>query len=378
MDFSLTSAELRFRDELRTWLADNRPPQMPLGDQASFELRRAWQRELWEAGWMGVAWPEEYGGRGGTRMDHAIVLEELARARAPRPANQIGMEMGGPTIIAHGTEEQKQRWLKPMLAADEIWAQAFSEPDAGSDVAAIRTKATRVDGGWSVTGQKIWTSLAADAKWCMLLCRTDPEQKSHAGLSFLILDMEADGVEVRPIVQITGEAEFNEVFLEEAFVPDEHVLGDVGQGWTVALTTLMNERAGIALSAQVEARAALDELTELVDENGKRDDPLVQDRLADLYVGAEALRLLTYRGLGEIERDGKPGPRGSLAKLQWADLNQAIGELAMDVCGPAGLDPQSPWGYHWLRSRANSIEGGTTEILQNIVAERVLGLPRLR
>jgi alkylation response protein AidB-like acyl-CoA dehydrogenase len=378
MDFSPTPEQQQFRDDLRAWLADNVPGEMPRGEHAAFALRRDWQRRLSEGGWIGVSWPVEYGGRGASRTMQALVNEELARVRAPRLANDIGLEMGGPTIIAHGTPAQKERLLRPILSAEEIWCQAFSEPDAGSDLASLRTRARRVDGGFAISGQKVWTSLAADAKWCMLLARTDPDAKAHAGLTYFLLDMEQEGVEARPIVQITGEAEFNELFFDEAFVPDDMVLGEVGHGWSVAMTTLMNERAGIALGAQVEARSALDELDDLARERGHGSDPVVQDRLADLYVASEALRLLTYRGLGEIERDGKPGPRGSLAKWQWAELNQAVTELAMDLSGAEGLDPDSVWGYRYLRSRANTIEGGTTEILQNIVAERVLGLPRAR
>src|SRR5689334_21274658 len=242
MDFAPTPEQLRFRDRLRAWLAEHAPADVPRGDQASFDLRRRWQKQMHEAGWMGVSWPVEYGGRGGSRFEQAIVNEELARARAPRPANNIGLEMGGPTIIAHGTEDQKQRLLEPILSGEEIWCQAFSEPEAGSDLAAVRTRARRVDGGFLVSGQKVWTSLAHEARWCMLLARTDPESSAHRGLTFFVLDMGADGVSTRPIVQITGEAEFNELFLDEVFIPDEQVLGEVGHGWTVALTTLMNER----------------------------------------------------------------------------------------------------------------------------------------
>jgi alkylation response protein AidB-like acyl-CoA dehydrogenase len=378
MDFSFSPSELAFRDELREWLAGNHPGESPRGDQASFAFRREWQRRLHEAGWMGVSWPREYGGGGRSRTEQAIVNEELARAHAPRPANTIAIEMGGPTILAHGTEEQRQRLLEPILSGQEIWCQAFSEPQAGSDLAALRMRADEVPGGFSVTGQKVWTSLAREARWCMLLARTDPAATGHRGLTYFVLDMEAAGIEVRPIVQLTGETEFNELFLEDVFIPRDAVLGEVGDGWTVALTTLMNERAGLALAAQVDVRVSLDELTGLAARTGHAEDPLVQDRLAGLYIKSEALRLLSYRGLSEIERDGRPGPRGSLAKWQWAELNQAVSELGMDLCGAEGLDPDSVWGYRFLRARANSIEGGTTEVLQNIVAERVLGLPRHR
>jgi alkylation response protein AidB-like acyl-CoA dehydrogenase len=378
VDFSLDPDELELRDELRVWLANNPPGMGPQGDQASFEFRRNWQRRMFEAGWIGISWPVEFGGRGASRVQQAIVTEELARIRAPRIANTIAIEMGGPTILAHGSEDQKARLLKPILSAEEIWCQAFSEPGAGSDLAALKTRARRVSGGFAVSGQKVWTSLAKEAKWCMLLARTDPDAKGHRGLTFFVMDMEQDGIEARPIVQITGESEFNELFLDEVFIPSEHVLGEVGGGWTVALTTLMNERAGIALGSQVDLRVTLDELTELVAVRGLDQDALIQDRLGGLYASSEALRLLTYRGLSEIERDKRAGPRGSLAKLQWAEVNQAVTELAMDVCGAEGLDPESIWSYRFLRARANTIEGGTTEVMQNIIAERVLGLPRYR
>ncbi len=374
----MNADELELRDELRAWLADNPPGVAPQGDQASFEFRRNWQRRMFDAGWVGISWPVEFGGRGASLAHQAIVTEELARIRAPRVANTIAIEMGGPTILAHGTEAQKARLLRPILSAEEIWCQAFSEPGAGSDLAALKTRARPVDGGFAVTGQKVWTSLAKEAKWCMLLARTDPDTKGHRGLTFFAMDMEQDGIEARPIVQITGESEFNELFLDDVFIPSEHVLGDVGGGWTVALTTLMHERAGIALGSQVDLRVTLDELTELVSVRGLDQDALLQDRLGGLYASAEALRLLTYRGLGEIERDKRAGPRGSLAKLQWAEVNQAVTELAMDVCGADGLDPDSIWSYRFLRARANTIEGGTTEVMQNIIAERVLGLPRYR
>ena len=378
MDFSLTSEESELRAELRAWLRNNPPGKPPLGDQASFEFRRAWQRRMHEAGWLGLSWPLEYGGRGTSRVQQAIVTEELARTRAPRIANTIAIEMGGPTILTHGTEQQKARFLRPILSAEEIWCQAFSEPGAGSDLAALSTRARRVDGGFAVSGQKVWTSLAKEARWCMLLARTDPESKGHRGMTFFALDMTQPGIEARPIRQITGEAEFNELFLDDVYVSDDSVLGEVGGGWTVALTTLMNERAGLAFDAQVDVRVTLDELTELVASSGLAVDPLVQNRLGGLFAQSEALRLMTYRGLSEMERTGRAGPRGSLAKLQWAEINQAVTELAMDVCGADGLDPDSIWGYRFLRARANSIEGGTTEILQNIIAERVLGLARHR
>jgi alkylation response protein AidB-like acyl-CoA dehydrogenase len=378
MDFTLTGDERRFRDELRTWLVDNPAGEAPSGDEASFAFRRAWQRRMYDAGWVGIHWPAEYGGRGASPVEQAIFNEEVGRARTPRFANTIAIEMGGPTIISHGTDAQKSRYLEPILSGDEIWCQAFSEPGAGSDLAAIRTRARKVDGGWAITGQKVWTSLAHEARWCMMLARTDPESKAHRGLTYFLMDMHQDAVQPRPIVQLTGEQEFNELFLDEAFVPDDQVLGEVGGGWRVAITTLMNERAGLALAAQVDVRAALDDVNRLAHERGLFDDGLVRAKLADLHVQAEGLRLITYRGLSDIERDGAPGPKGSIAKLQWAALNQAVAEFAMEMLGADGVAADSPQGYRFLRSRANSIEGGTTEVLRDIVAERVLGLPRSR
>jgi alkylation response protein AidB-like acyl-CoA dehydrogenase len=378
VDLTLSPEEEAFRDELRAWIADNHPGEEPEGDEAAFEFRRGWQRRLSADRWAGVSWPEEYGGRGATLVEQAIFNEELAAARAPAVANVLGLVMGGPVVIAHGTEEQKERYLGPILTADEIWCQGFSEPESGSDLASLKTRALKSDGGWVVTGQKVWTTLAHHAKWCMLVARTDPDVPKHKGLTYFLMDMEQDAVQVRPLVQITGEPEFNELFLEEAYVPDENVVGGVGNGWGVAITTLMHERAGLAFGLQVQLKIALGELIELIRERGLEGDPIVRQRLGQLYIEAEALRLNAWRGLTQIMKTGVPGPEGSLPKWQWSDANQALTELAMDVLGPEAPRADSDWTYRFLRARANSIEGGTTEILKNIVAERVLGLPRMR
>ena len=378
MDLTLSPEEEAFRDELRAWIADNHPGEEPEGDEAAFEFRRGWQRRLSADRWAGVSWPEEYGGRGATLVEQALFNEELAAARAPAVANVLGLVMGGPVVIAHGTEEQKERYLGPILTADEIWCQGFSEPESGSDLASLKTRAVKSDGGWVVTGQKVWTTLAHHAKWCMLVARTDPDVPKHKGLTYFLMDMEQDAVQVRPLVQITGEPEFNELFLEEAYVPDENVVGGVGNGWGVAITTLMHERAGLAFGLQVQLKIALGELIELIRERGLEGDPIVRQRLGQLYIEAEALRLNAWRGLTQIMKTGVPGPEGSLPKWQWSDANQALTELAMDVLGPEAPRADSDWTYRFLRARANSIEGGTTEILKNIVAERVLGLPRMR
>jgi alkylation response protein AidB-like acyl-CoA dehydrogenase len=378
MDLTPTPQEQAFRDELRAWIAANHPGPEPEGDVAGFEFRRAWQRRLHEDDWAGVSWPKDYGGRGATLVEQAIYNEELARAQAPSTANVLGLAMGGPTVIAHGTEEQKRRYLEPILSADEIWCQGFSEPEAGSDLASLKTRAVRDGDEWVVTGQKVWTTLAHHAKWCMLVARTDQDAPRHKGLTYFLMDMEQDAIQVRPLRQITGEAEFNELFIEEARIPHENILGGEGNGWAVAITTLMHERATLAFGLQIRVKITLSELLAEARESGAAEDPVIRDRLAQLYIESEVLRLNALRGLSAIMRTGVPGPEGSLGKWQWADVNQALTELALELRGERAVLDDDRWTYRFLRARANSIEGGTTEILKNIVAERVLGLPRMR
>jgi alkylation response protein AidB-like acyl-CoA dehydrogenase len=378
VDLTLSPQEQAFRDELRAWLEENNPGQEPAGDEEAFEFRRKWQRQLADAGWAGLSWPEEYGGRGATLIEQAIFNEEISRAKAPSVANVLGLVMGGPVVIAHGTDEQKKRYLKPILTAEEIWCQGFSEPESGSDLASLKTKAVKSNGEWVVTGQKVWTTFAHEAKWCMLVARTDQDAPKHKGLTYFLMDMEQEGVQVRPLHQITGEAEFNEIFMEEARIPDENIVGGEGNGWTVAITTLMHERVGIGLGSAVQLKIALGELMEQIRERGLEDDPVIRQRVAQIYIEAETIRLNASRGLTRTMKTGIPGPEGSLTKWQWSDANQALTELAMDVRGAEAPIIDDHWTYRFLRARANSIEGGTTEILKNIVAERVLGLPKLR
>src|SRR5205085_5841536 len=253
------------------------------------------QRKLAEAGYAGLSWPEEYGGRGATLIEQAIFNEELVRAKAPMTANVLGLVMGGPVVIAHGTEEQKQRYLKPILTAEEIWCQGFSEPESGSDLASLKTKAVKSNGEWVVTGQKVWTTFAHEAKWCMLVARTDPDVPKHKGLTYFLMDMEQDAVQVRPLRQITGEAEFNEIFMDEAYIPDENVVGGVGNGWGVAMTTLMNERAGLAFAAQAALKTHIGDAIALAkatsrDGTPTSEDPVIRDRLAQLFIESEILR----------------------------------------------------------------------------------------
>jgi alkylation response protein AidB-like acyl-CoA dehydrogenase len=391
VDLTLSPSEQAFSDELRAWLEANHPGDPPSDEKEAFEFSRRWQRKLHEGGYAGLSWPKEYGGRGATLLEQAIFYEELVRAKAPRVANVLGLVMGGPVVITHGTEEQKKRYLEPILSAEEIWCQGFSEPEAGSDLASLKTRAVQKNGEWVVSGQKVWTTLAHEAKWCMLVARTDQDAPKHQGLTYFLMDMEQDGVEVKPLVQITGEAEFNEIFMDEARIPDENVVGGVGNGWAVAITTLMNERAGLAFAAQAALQTAMRKVIALAGttkRNGKTalEDPVVREELAQLFIESEIFRVTNYRGLTKIMKNGVPGPEGSLGKWQWAEVNQRLMELAFEIEGPyAQFSADSSqaidggeWQYQFLRTRANSIEGGTTEILKNIVAERVLGLPKLR
>src|SRR2546430_4924056 len=249
MDLTLSPSEEAFRDELRAWLQENHPGKVPEDEKVAFDWRRRWQSQVHDAGWAGLSWPKEYGGRGATLIEQEIFSEEMVRANAPAPANVLGLVMGGPVVIHHGTEQQKMRYLEPILSADEIWCQGFSEPEAGSDLASLKTRAVKRDGGWVVSGQKVWTTLAHVAKWCMLVARTNPDAPKHQGLTYFLMDMEQDGVEVKPLVQITGEAEFNEIFMDEAYIPDENVVGEVGSGWGVARTTIPTARGGRAIPA---------------------------------------------------------------------------------------------------------------------------------
>jgi alkylation response protein AidB-like acyl-CoA dehydrogenase len=293
-------------------------------------------------------------------------------------ANVLGLLLAGPTIMAWGTQEQKDRYLAPILTGEEIWCQGFSEPDAGSDLAGLKTKAVKNGDTWTVSGQKVWTSGAQYSKWCMLVARTDTDAPKHKGLSYFLMDMEQEEIQVRPLRQITGEPEFNELFIDGAKIPDENLLGGEGNGWKVALTTLMNERAGLAFFLQVRLRQMLDQLIEVAAADGSLDDPVIADKLGELHLKAEVLRLTAYRGLTAVEKYGQPGPEGSLTKWMWSETNQQLTQFAADLLGPRALQANDRWAYELLRARGNSIEGGTTEVLKNIVAERVLGLPKAR
>ncbi len=380
MDLRDTPEEAQFRADLRAWIADNLPEDKRggRGGAQRFDdpFMREWSRKLYEGGYAGLTWPKEYGGEGAPPSFQAMLYEELAAAQAPAHIGVIGLGMAGPTIVAHGTEEQKARYLQPILSADEIWCQGFSEPDAGSDLAAARTRAERRGDVYVVNGQKVWSSFAHIADFCILVTQSDPEAPRYRNLTYLLVDMHAPGVEVRPLRQITGEAEFNEIFFSDVEVPVENRLGDEGDGWQVAMTTLLHERAtlGFALTA------ALDTLFgRLLDEARERDpSPHVREALGREWIELQALRFTNYRSLGAYERTGIPGPEGSGVKLRWSESNQRLTKLARDLRGPDGILDDGWWNHQQLRSRGNTIEAGTSEVLRNIIAERVLGLPRSR
>ena len=376
MDLNLTPDERQFRDELRAWLRENVFPA-----KTPEELKR-WQRTLFEGGWAGISWPKAYGGRGATLMQQAIFQEELALADAPHLIGTIGLSLVGPTLIAMGTDEQKAYHLPRILSGEDIWCQGFSEPNAGSDLAALGTRALRDGDDFVVNGQKIWTSFAHIADWCLLLVRTDFEAPKHKGITCLLLDMHAPGVTVRPLRMMSGDAGFNEVFFENVRVPVTQVVGKVNEGWTTAITALMNERANLGTGVQVLFRRNLNALiarSHTIDRNGRpaSADPIVRQKLAQAYLELEILRLNTNRALTSLSKSGTPGPEGSTLKLYWSEMNQRTQQTAQEILGPygqlSGFD-DGMWQYSYLRARGNTIEAGTSEIQRNIIAERVLGL----
>jgi alkylation response protein AidB-like acyl-CoA dehydrogenase len=386
MDLSFTDEERAFAEEIRGWLAANLdlPPSFASLEE-EIEWGRRWQAKLAADRWIGIHWPHEYGGRGAVPIQVAIYNMEYARSRALQPVNRVGINLAGPTLLAHGTDDQKLRWLPSILDAGELWCQLFSEPGAGSDLAALSTKATPVEGGWVLNGQKVWSSYAQFARWGICLARTNAEQPKHRGISYLVIDMEADGIEVRPLVQITGEAEFNEVFFDDVFVPDEHLVGALDQGWAVANTTLAHERGtAFPFKEQVVHEVYLDDLYALALERGLLDDIDASDDLVQSFVELRVLRLHNWRTLSRLARGEEPGPESSWVKLAWTDMTQNMSTRALDLCeetaplwrGANGVPENGRWQRQWLWSKAASIAGGTSEVQKNIISERILGLPR--
>jgi alkylation response protein AidB-like acyl-CoA dehydrogenase len=393
MDLNLSPEELKFRDELRRWLAVNVPKDWDERREESLESRfdylKRWQRTLYEGGWAGISWPKEYGGRGASLMEQVIFWQEMALAQAPPLANVLGLGIIGPTIIAFGTEAQKKRYLAKILSAEEIWCQGFSEPDAGSDLANVRCEA-KLDGDhYIVNGQKVWNSYGWAADWCELVVRTDPNVPKHKGLTVLLLNMKSPGVEVRPLRQMTGETEFNELFFHDVRVPVENVVGKVNEGWNVAMGTLMHERGTFGAGLQITYRRNMERLIDLArntQRNGRpaAEDPLIRQKLAQCYAEIEIMRCNQMRAFSRISSTGVPGPEGSIQKIFWSELNQRFQQIAQELLGPygqleAGDDhaiDKGMWAYGYLRSRGNTIEAGTSEIQRNIIGHFVLGLPK--
>jgi alkylation response protein AidB-like acyl-CoA dehydrogenase len=395
MDLRDAPEHARLRAEARAWLRAHLPAgwgtpafEKPRSLEDRVAFARAWQRRLHEGGWSGVDWPRAYGGRGASVFESLVWWEEYARAGAPSLIQlSVGTDLVGPTLIAHGQEWQRRRFLEPILRGDELWCQGFSEPGAGSDLAALRTRGERRGDAIVVTGQKIWTSFAQHAQWCILVARTDPAAQRHRGLSFLLVDMASPGIRVRPLREMTGEAWFNEVFFDGVRVPVANVVGEIDRGWDVVMTTLSVERNTSAQHARLEVE--LERLLSLAKRTPYRGapasrDPRIRQTLAELAAGVLALRMTAWRHAARLAETGRPGPEGSILKLAWSELDQRVKDTAVELLGLAGLVPEGDplavdagyWAHELLWSRASTIYAGTSEIQRNIIAQRALGLPR--
>lgn len=391
MDFRLTAAEAEFRRQVHDWLVANLPPgwgtpsyQKPEEPAEKVAFARRWQRQLHEGGWAGLHWPREYGGRGATPIEQFLFAEEYTRLGAPAMIDiGVGPGLTGPTLIHHGTDAQKRRFLPRILTGHDVWCQGFSEPNAGSDLANCRTRAELEGDEFRVTGQKIWTSYARFADWCILIVRTDPQAPKHKGLTFLLVDMKSPGITIRPLVEMTGVAWFNEVFFDDVRVPRENMVGLLNEGWTIAITTLAHERGGSAPHARLagELHATMD-LARARGDAAR--DPRYRQRLAQAYIETEVVRLVAYKQVSDVMRTGQPGPEGSYLKLLWSETDLRMKELAIEMEGPyATIERGDPhaidggrWQYEYLWSRAATIYAGSSEVQRNIIAQRVLGLPR--
>jgi alkylation response protein AidB-like acyl-CoA dehydrogenase len=388
MDFRYPPEAEAFRKEFREWLEQNLPDDLRGGgmgggsmeySEARLERQRWWNRTLADARYAAIAWPEEWGGRGAGVMEQVVYAEEMHRAHAPGTLNPLGLSNIAPAIIEHGTDDQKRTLLPRMLRGDDIWCQGFSEPNAGSDLASLRTKAERDGDSWIVNGQKTWNTLGHLANWCELLVRTDPNVPKHKGITCLLVDMTLPGVEVRPLVTITGDKEFNEIFFTDVRVPVDCTLGPVNEGWRVAMTTLAYERGTVA-KLHLGTRAKIQRLietakeTSLGDGRNATDDPVLRQEIARVYMEGELLKLISDRAISAEVHGRAMGPEGSIAKLLWSEAEQHINEVAADVLGPDALD--GSWARDRVYSRALTIAGGTTQVNKNIVAQRILGLPR--
>ena len=376
MDLDLSASELAFRDEARSWLAANVPSEpLPSMDTADgWAAHQAWEKRLSDARWSVVSWPEDYHGRGASLVEWVIFEEEYYRAGAPGRVSQNGIFLLSPILFDHGTREQQDRFLPSMATGEQIWAQCWSEPEAGSDLASLRSTATRDDerGGWVLNGQKTWSSRASFAHWGFGLFRSDPEAERHHGLTYFLFPLDAEGITVRPIAQLDGEAGFAEVFFEDVFVPDSDVLGAPGDGWRVAMSTAGNER-GLSLRSPGRFCAAADRLLDLYRRTPHRED--VADGVVDAWIKAQAYRLYTWGTVTKLRDGGDIGAAGSVNKVFWSELDVSLHETALDLLGPEA-EVESPWLDGYTFSLSGPIYAGTNEIQRNIVAERILGLPR--
>lgn len=389
MDLRFSEADETFRAEVTRWLADNLGGEVaplrgrggPGDEHVLIEERRAWERKLGEAGWTCVGWPKEYGGRGLSLMQQVIFFEEYARAQGPGRLGHIGETLLGPTIMAFGTAAQKRRFLPPIVKGEELWCQGYSEPNAGSDLANVQTKARREGDEWVIDGQKIWTSGAQWSEWCFVLCRTDPTAPSHKGLSYLLVPMRQEGIEIRPIQQMTGESEFSEVFFDNARTAADNVLGEVNGGWAVAMGTLAFERGASTLGQQLNFHNELQEVFECAQTSGVNAAPVMRQRLADAWIGLRIMRFNALRTLSNVD-GGELSREAMITKLYWATWHRNLGKLAMDVLGAQSeIAEAAPYMLTRLQrlflfTRADTIYAGTNQIQRNIIAERALGLPR--
>jgi len=389
MDLQLTDKHLAFRDELRAWLKDNlpRPWRDELRDpqhteDSLMELRRVWQRKLYKAGYLGMDWPPEWGGRGAGEVEKSIYEEEMALADAPQILNFLGISLLGPALIHHGSEEQRRRFIPPMLAADEIWCQGFSEPGAGSDLAALRTRAELQGDEFIINGQKIWTTFGPWADWIFVLARTDSKDR-YGGISFILCKLDTPGVTVRRLKQITGESEFGEVFFEDVKVPRANLVGKIGEGWKIAMTVLAYERGASSLAYAARYDRDLRLLAQTCKDLG-RNGGAAREKLARLFVDNEVMRANGLRMLAGFADGVKPGSESSIEKLFWSEFDKRFRETALDLLGPGGhllrssaeARPDVDWAREYLWSRAGTIYSGSSEIQRNIIAKRVLKLPQ--
>ncbi len=395
MDFGFSEEEERFRAKVRAFLESNLPKDV--GEEAfrepkgtsRVEFLRQWQRRLYDNGFIGLAWPREYGGQEASQIEQAIFNEEMARFRAPAPLNLTGLSLVGPTLMAHGTEQHKQHFLPRILTCEDVWCQLFSEPNAGSDLASLRTRAELSGDEFIVNGQKVWSSFAHYADWGILLARTDPDAPKHRGISYLLVDMKTPGITAKPLRQMPGSSEFCEVFLDNVHIPRQNLVGQLHDGWRVTTTTLSNERGTTGLAMMVRFHRAFSELVELARNTQKQgkpatQDPAIRQLIAHFHIEIEKLKYTAYRAFSKILKGGSPGAEGSIMKLHWSEFHQRMQEFALELEGPASqLIRESPyairdglWQYTFLWSRSDTIYAGTSEIQRNIIAQRVLGLPK--